>query len=128
MPIQNQLEKLQVDSRSNSSCADLPTSSSSSKKCSSPVKKLKTVHHFITMHAKEGGKHRYYSNSCFSQIQEVNPKSGNYIIPNFVGVRTKPCFPVSLSTPEQSNNIQALAGAAVTFKRLDTCSTVSSTQ
>jgi hypothetical protein len=55
---------------------------------------------------------------CFSQIQEAS-EIGNYIIPNFVGVRTSHVS-VSAQYARAVITIQALAGAAVTFK-LDTC-------
>jgi hypothetical protein len=73
--MENRLEKLQVDSLSNeffAACESLLLPLH--QKCSSSQKKLKTVQHFITMHAKRGGK--ITATVLVSLKYKKHPKSG----------------------------------------------------
>lgn len=59
-----------------------------------PQKKLKTMQHFNQMFI-ESGSAKTLLQFFVSKKYKVHPKATQYVIPNFVGIKTAPCFPVS---------------------------------
>ena len=59
-----------------------------------PTKQHKTMSHFVKMHKQHGG-NKNLLQYFVSLKYKVHPKSSRYIIPNFVGIKSNPCFPVS---------------------------------
>ena len=58
-----------------------------------PAKKEKNIRTFLRMHAVEGGNKSLYQ--LFLTLKyKKNPHSISYVIPNFVGIKTKPCYPI----------------------------------
>jgi hypothetical protein len=59
-----------------------------------PQKKLKTMQHFYQMFL-ESGKAKSLLQFFVGKKYKVHPNAAQYVIPNFVGIKTAPCFPVS---------------------------------
>jgi hypothetical protein len=59
-----------------------------------PTKQNKNIYHFEKMHKQYGGDKNLLQ--YFTSLKyKAHPKSSKYIIPNFVGIQSTPCFPVS---------------------------------
>lgn len=59
-----------------------------------PQKKLCTIQHFLEMHKSEAPG-RSLMQFYISLRYKKHPKASAYIIPNFVGIQSRPCYPIS---------------------------------
>jgi hypothetical protein len=59
-----------------------------------PTKQHKNIGNFIKMHKQYGGQKSLFQ-YFVSLKYRVHPKASKYIIPNFVGIKSTPCYPVT---------------------------------